>query len=402
MPPPLPAAALVPASSSSFVAEPERAHMGSQGPGRVVHIEGLQTALPTRVVPPGRARPVSVSPPPAKSSSSLALLLQRRVRVVLYYRGDGEAWEEALWVKETLSEALAEHPEMAGRLRRRADDGSAWEVKLNDTGIRLVLASAYGAVADFLNGEGRERREAALAPWTDVDAADPDMCALCFLQLTRFQGDGGYALGVSCSLMLADPLSLARFLLSWARTHAEMKAQSKVATNPMLQYASYFQRPNVMTRRIKSIPIDTVGGGGDCNNVVETVLFRAATGSPTPDHRALARACLDQASDKIGDAANKVSQFSVVVVAGKGEGDNPPGMSIETCAADAVPESGGAEHSKLIKAVQWQELGLEELALRGTKPVHVSYSIETGSDHGLAVVMPDGPGLFLVTATVPK
>ncbi|GJM86322.1 hypothetical protein PR202_ga02172 [Eleusine coracana subsp. coracana] len=395
MSPPLPAPLLSASSSSSFPrAEAEPAHMASQGQGHV-HIEGLQTALPTLVVPPGRARPVSVSPPPATSpSSSAALLLQRRVRVVLYYRGDGAAWEEALWVKETLSEALAEHPEMAGRLRRRAGDGSAWEVKLNDTGIRLVLASADGSVDDFLNGEGRERREAALAPWTDVDAEDPDMCALCFLQLTRFQGDGGYALGVSCSLMLADPLSLARFLLSWARTHAEMKAQNKVATNPMVQYASYFQRPNVMTRRIKSIPIDSTV---DCNNV-ETVLFRA-TGSP-PDHRALARACIDQASDEIG-AANKVSHFSVVVVAGEGEGDNPPGMSIEKCAADAVPESGGAERNKLIKAVQWQELGLEELALRGTKPAHVSYSIETGRDEGLAVVMPDGPG-FLVTATVPK
>ena len=49
----------------------------------------------------------------------------------------------------------------------------------------------------------------------------------CCVQLTRFQGDGGYAVGVSCSLMLCDPVSLARFLLSWARTHAEIKARSK-------------------------------------------------------------------------------------------------------------------------------------------------------------------------------
>lgn len=149
--------------------------------GGHVHIEGLQTALPTRVVPPGRARHVSLTPPPPVPASAL----QRRFRVVLYYRGDDAPWEEAVWVKETLSEALAEHPEMAGRLRRRADDGSAWEVKLNDTGIRLVLATADGRVDDFVGagGEERERREAALAPWTDVSADDPDMCALCFLQV---------------------------------------------------------------------------------------------------------------------------------------------------------------------------------------------------------------------------
>jgi hypothetical protein len=147
-----------------------------------VHIEGLQTALPTRVVPPGRARPVFAASPALPVSSAL----QRRTRVVLYYHGDGAPWEEAVWVKESLSEALADYPEMAGRLRRRAADGSAWEVKLNDTGVRLVLATADGTVDDFLHdGKAREQREAALAPWTDVNADDPDMCALCFLQVRR-------------------------------------------------------------------------------------------------------------------------------------------------------------------------------------------------------------------------
>jgi hypothetical protein len=152
---------------------------------RHVHIEALQTALPTRKVEPGRARPVSVAAPPLPAAA-----LQRRARVVLYYRaaeGAGAAapWtqEEALLVKESLSEAVADHPEMAGRLRRRAD--GSWEVKLNDTGVRLVLATAEASVDDFVGGGGedRERREAALAPWTDVDAENPDMSALCFVQV---------------------------------------------------------------------------------------------------------------------------------------------------------------------------------------------------------------------------
>uniref|UniRef100_A0A0A9GNY9 Uncharacterized protein n=1 Tax=Arundo donax TaxID=35708 RepID=A0A0A9GNY9_ARUDO len=284
---------------------------------------------------------------------------------------------------------------MAGRLRRRAD--GSWEVKLNDTGVRLVLATAEATVEDFVGAgdEDSARREAALAPWTDVNAEDPDMCALCFLQLTRFQGDGGYAVGVSCSLMLCDPLSLARFLLSWARTHAEMKARSKVDANPMMQYASYFQRPDTMTRRIKSIPLDTVAAA-DTN--VETVLFRAANTVGAPDHRALARACVDQAIERLGAA--KVPRFSVVAVAKTGEGKGPAGMSVETCQEDELPGSGGGEHK--LEVAQWQELGLEELVLRESKPVHISYSIVTGGgDEGLVVVMPDGEG-FLVTATVPK
>uniref|UniRef100_A0A0A9EZ31 Uncharacterized protein n=1 Tax=Arundo donax TaxID=35708 RepID=A0A0A9EZ31_ARUDO len=225
------------------------------------------------------------------------------------------------------------------------------------------------------------------------------MCALCFLQLTRFQGDGGYAVGVSCSLMLCDPLALARFLLSWVRTHAAMKAQNKATTNPMMQYASYFQRADTMTRRIKSILLDTLAATD--TNSVETVLFRAAaattTATGTTDHRALARACVDQASERLG--AGKMPRFSVVAVAKPEEGKGPAGMTVETCQADEQPVSGGDEHK--LEVAQWQELGLDGLVLRESKPVHVSYSIVTGGDEGLVVVMPDGEGL-LVTATVPK
>ncbi|KAL6633860.1 hypothetical protein ACP70R_026531 [Stipagrostis hirtigluma subsp. patula] len=367
--------------------------MASATPPAYVHIEALQTAVPTRVVAPGRTRPVAVREPPLPASA-----LQRRFRVVLYYRAgaDGAAapsWgEEALLVKESLSEAVADHPEMAGRLRRRAD--GSWEVKLNDTGVRLVMATSEAAVEEFVGAADRDRarREAALAPWTDVNPEDPDMCALCFMQLTRFQGDGGYAVGVSCSLMLSDPLSLARFLLSWARTHAAMKAKNKLAPNPMMQYAGYFQRPEAMTRRVKSVPLDAPAAA---DAGVETVLFRAAAVG-APDHRALARACVEQASERLG--AGKVPRFSVVVVDGDGDG-NAGGMSVETCAADEQQVSGGGEHK--LEVAQWQELGLGELVLRESKPVHVSCSIVTGGDEGLVVVMPDGDG-FLVTATVSK
>ncbi|CAL4967958.1 unnamed protein product [Urochloa decumbens] len=377
--------------------------MASAAAARHVHIEGLQTALPTRKVEPGRARPVTVSSPPPLPAAAL----QRRARVVLYYRaaagaGAGAAWgqEEALLAKESLSEAVADHPEMAGRLRRRAD-GSSWEVKLNDTGVRLVLATAEATVDDFVGaGAGAAGdREAALAPWTDVDAEDPDMCALCFVQLTRFQGDGGYAVGVSCSLMLCDPPSLARFLLSWARTHAEIRARNKAAPIPMMQYAGYFQRPDTMTRRIKSVPLDTFAGGAA--GATETVLFRAG-GAPGGDHRALARACVDEASERIGAA--KVARLSLVVVARDGVGGNPRGMTVETCAAeeDGLPVVVSEGSGYRLEVAQWQDLGLEEFALRESKPVHVSYSIVTGGgDEGLVVVVPDGKG-FLVTATVPK
>ena len=100
------------------------------------------------------------------------------------------ARERAAWVKESLCAALVDHPEMAGRLRRRGDgndddDGRLWEVKLRDTGVRLVQASVEATMAEFLEARGvdRERKEAALAQWTDVDVHEPDICAPLFIQV---------------------------------------------------------------------------------------------------------------------------------------------------------------------------------------------------------------------------
>ena len=231
---------------------------------------------------------------------------------------------------------------------------------------------------------------------------------LCCLldQLTRFQGDGGFAVGVSCSLMLSDPLSLARFLASWARTPARMKAQNDVATHPLMQYASYFQRPGARAVRAltKSIPLDTFASG-DAGHAGETVLFRArpttaGAGAPA-DHHALAVACVAQAKERLGAAGKVPLQFPIVVfndIDGKG------GVSVETCAAAYGQPRGGGRAGYKVEVAQWLELGLEELVLRDSKPLHVSYSILNGGSDGLAVVMPDGAaaGEFLVAATVPK
>ena len=231
---------------------------------------------------------------------------------------------------------------------------------------------------------------------------------LCCLldQLTRFQGDGGFAVGVSCSLMLSDPLSLARFLASWARTHARMKAQNDVATHPLMQYASYFQRPGARAVRAltKSIPLDSFASGDDVH-AAETVLFRArptnaGAGAPA-DHHALAVACVAQAKERLGAAGKVPLQFPIVVF---NDSDGKGGVSVETCAAAYGQPRGGGRAGYKVEVAQWLELGLEEIVLRDSKPLHVSYSILNGGSDGLAVVMPDGgaAGEFLVAATVPK
>ncbi|KAM0923634.1 hypothetical protein ACQ4PT_005424 [Festuca glaucescens] len=346
-----------------------------------VHIESVQTGLPTRVVEPDRTRLIAVSAPPLPEAA-----LQWRLRAVLYYRADEAAWEEGIWVKESLGEALCFFPEMAGRLRRRAD--GSWEVKLNDAGVRFQQATVEATLDEFLADKDLARKEAALAPWVDVSAEDPDMCSLLFMQLSRFQ-DEGYAVGVSCTALLADPRSLARFLLEWARIHAEMKEKNKTVLRPMMQYMAYFQRPELCCRRIRSFPIDSVAADGVR---AQTALFRTSASAAGADLRALAAACMGRASEELG--ADRASRFTLVVA----PGDPARGATtVETSvAADGLKTTGHA-----LEAAEWSELGLEELTLRGAKPVHVSCRIVAGGDEGLVVVMPDGDG-FLVTATIPK
>ncbi|EAZ24036.1 hypothetical protein OsJ_07767 [Oryza sativa Japonica Group] len=372
----------------------------------VVHIEAVQTAVPTRVVEPGRTRLVAVAAPPLPAPA-----LQRRVRAVLYYRGAGGAapgaWEDGVWVKESLSEALADHPEMAGRLRRRAD--GSWEVKLNDTGVRLLQATVDATLDEFLAGKGAlARREAALAPWTDVNADDPDMCPPFFMQLTRFQGDGGYAVGVSLRAGAGRPADAGEVppvVGAHARPHqgagqghpAPDGAVPRLLPAPGDHPQARQVRPDrLLRRRRRRRRRDRAlqgrycsGSGGRTAGTVITARSRR----PASTRRAR----------RLGKK-DKVSRLSVVVVDAAGGDDSLAGKTtIETCTAS--PGGGAAAGGASLEAVQWSELGLEELVLRGSKPVHVSCSIVTGGggDEGLVVVMPDdGAGSLLVMATLPK
>ncbi|KAG2567803.1 hypothetical protein PVAP13_7NG268800 [Panicum virgatum] len=281
---------------------------------------------------------------------------------------------------------------MAGRLRSRGGgDGRLWEVNLRDTGVRLVQASVEATMAAFLGARGadRERKEAALALWTDVDAHEPDICAPFFVQLTRFQ-DGGYAVGASCSLLLADPLSLVGFLKSWARKHAELQAQGKLVANPVIQYTRYIRSADAgaAAKRVKSVPLDDTAAA---EHTTTTVLFRAAAGGGgTPDHSALAAACVAKAVERLG--ARAPPRFTVVAR------DGSEGLNVLTCTAD-----GDQKPYPAPRAAHWRDepgLALEDLALEGRKPVHVSYSVVPCADEGLVVVMPAGGTELLISATV--
>lgn len=57
-----------------------------------------------------------------------------------------------------------------------------------------------------------------------------------------------------------------------------------------------------------------------------------------------------------------------------------------------------------VRVAQWSKAGLEDLALEGSKPVHVSYSIASPSADGglVVVVMPAGGAELLVSVSLPN
>jgi len=209
-------------------------------------------------------------------------------------------------------------------------------------------------------------------------------------QLTRFL-DGGYAIGVSCSLLLADPLSLIGFLKSWARKNTEMQAQSKHVAHPVIQYTHYIQSPGA-AKRVKS-GTSTLGTATAtaAEDSTTTVLFGAP--DTTSDHRALAAACVGMASKRLG-GAKEPPRFTVMAR------DSSKGLHVQTCGDREACLGHG--HGLAARVAQWSEAGLEDLALEGSKPVHVSYSISPSADEGLVVVMPAGGAELLISVTVPN
>lgn len=384
--------------------------MAAPSPTKQLHIEAMQSAMPGQLTEPGQSRAIAVG---GAGGPLCREALQSRFRVVLYHRKAGEddtAEAFAAWAKESLSAALIEHPELAGRLRNDREGDGFWDVKLNDAGVRLVHATAEVGMDELLGSEGREAMEEKLAYWVDIDRDKPDVSALFYIQVTEFKGDG-YAIGITCSLLLADPLLLARFLRKWALCHSQTVARAAPRT-PIFRL-SYFRKAKQSPVRLKSVALDPAAATND-PAAAATVLFKfpwdPERRAPALAYSALASLCVDEAARGLepGGAAGAgaVSEFFLIV-------SDPADDStrIELCRKEECPsrDDGGLLFGDRAAnyVASWDELGLDGLALaEGSEPVRVSYRTVSSGRAGLVVVMlpPDdvhcAPEL-MVSATVP-
>ncbi|CAH9138303.1 unnamed protein product [Cuscuta epithymum] len=150
---------------------------------------------------------------PAGKFSPLSLLDRAMqhylIRLVFYYR----KIDKNVKLGESISETLNAYERMTGRLMRSAED-EKWLMKCNDAGLRLVEAKVKGiTVAQWLQNVDREK-ELQLAHWEPI-LLDPYFSSPFYIQITEFE-EGGVAIGLSCTHLLADPVAATMFMKAWA------------------------------------------------------------------------------------------------------------------------------------------------------------------------------------------
>ncbi|KAI6680130.1 hypothetical protein NL676_034011 [Syzygium grande] len=164
-----------------------------------------RTVVSTKPVQPGKRFPLSVLD---------RLMEPKHLRVVYYYQSDGPGREAGEWtrmLRESLARTLTSFPKATGRLQR--DGEGRWEIECNDAGVRAVEARARGSVEDWLRNAGRED-ELRLVHWEEMFQT-PYFWSTFYVQVTEFEG-GGFAIGLSCIHLLADPICATMFIKAWA------------------------------------------------------------------------------------------------------------------------------------------------------------------------------------------
>ncbi|CAH8371110.1 unnamed protein product [Eruca vesicaria subsp. sativa] len=231
-------------------------------------VAGVQSVMPVEVTQHREVRSISVGDPVG------AGIFRRTLNIVTYYKHAGDSgergWLVAGWIKESLGRALTDQPMVCGRLRRRRttlgeEDGL--EVVANDSGVRLVEARFPAGLPEYFEMVRRDRRRAEVETvfWRDIDEVDPQFSPLFYVQVTNFEG-GGYSIGISCSILIADLLLETDFLTKWAKIQSSL-AHSQTTLKPIF-YLPPGKRDNFLNEFPRSASVLDRG---------EPLVFRAKT-----------------------------------------------------------------------------------------------------------------------------
>ncbi|KAH7863598.1 hypothetical protein Vadar_019700 [Vaccinium darrowii] len=333
-------------------------------------IEAIQSVVPIKTTDPRLTHRVS--------SITDSDIFQSRFHTIFYYNkvsSEDSGRTLAGWTKESLGRALQEQPIFGGRLRRGEEAEGVLEIVSNDGGIRLLEARISKTLAEFLDLEEREEAEAELVYWKDIDEENPQFSPLFYVQVTNFQC-GGYSVGISCSLLLADPLAIICFLSRWANIHSKMVSETEMTKPPLFYLPKFKTNASSHTNQV---------GSNGVKDRQKPLIFE--TGKLNPNdvetRKALVSRCIEEAELKFGE--KRASKFSLIVKTTS----EPEEREVESYLRQGLMEEMPLSFSSGISCGSWDDLGASEVSFyEGNKPVCVSYWIGSIPGEGLLALIP--------------
>ncbi|MCD7466900.1 hypothetical protein HAX54_003979 [Datura stramonium] len=340
-----------------------------------LQVKAIQTVIPMKITDPRLSRRITL---PENLRD-----LQRRFHMILYYNKASEmdsGWILAGWFKESLGSAIVESPIFAGRLRKLEED---LELVSNDSGVRMLEANYAMNMDDFLDLKKKENVENELVYWEDIHETSPQFSPLFYVQVTNFKC-GGYSIGISCSLFLADPFAMTSFLKTWSKIHNHLVSQIDSPKIPA------FYTPNFT--KIGSSPTLSTSPKTRNQMITQTLIFKNPKNPLKLNNnnnnndeflKNLASKCIGEIEGKIGRKIS--SNFTFLVK------ENFESVKVENCSRDEIIKD---EESGLLSIItaNWDDLGGDEVRFNeGNKAVHISCWIINGENNQDLVMISPTP-----------
>ncbi|KAK4262553.1 hypothetical protein QN277_028101 [Acacia crassicarpa] len=329
--------------------------------------EAVITVPPLKITVPRRFRQVLLSHPNVDTAEKFRGCYQ----VVMYYESENQedfGWVLAGWIVESLGIALSEHPMLAGRLQKKADgEGGDTEMEIvsNDCGIRMAEARISVDLSDFLESSEKHNLEHELVFWKDIDEQSPEFSPLFYVQVTNFKC-GGYSIGISCSLLLADILVVDDFLKKWADIHNNEVLCNRETRTPLFYHPRLKSQEAPPPNIIRRTPYKNGG---------ESLLFKITCEENGEFERESAELCVQEAEKKLQRKMG--SEFGLFLK------EPSEVVKVETCEYSRQ----GLGLKSQMKSTSWDEFGVYDISFHEEKrPVHVSRWIGSASEGNVVVV----------------
>ncbi|CAN4076013.1 unnamed protein product [Withania somnifera] len=325
-----------------------------------LQVEAMQTVIPMKITDPRLSRRITL--PKNFDSNDL----QRRFHMVLYYNKASRRIRDGY--------AIVESPIFAGRLRRLEDDNL--ELVSNDSGVRMLEANFPMNMDDFIVYKKKENVENELVYWEDIHETSPQFSPLFYVQVTNFKC-GGYSIGISCSLFLADPFTMTSFLKSWSKIHNHLISQIDSPKIPP------FYTPNFT--KIGSSQTLSITSPKTKNQITKTLIFKSYSKKLNNNEflKNLVSKCVGKIEEKLGKKIS--SKFTFLVK------ENIENVMVENCLREEIIK----EENGLLSIVlaNWDDLGADYKVRfnEGNKAIHISCWIINGENNQDLVMISPNP-----------